>query len=101
MGDKRHYDFVIEKDNYLQSVQVKYAGLYKRKGQCLVGLRITGDNQSYNYAKKYADDAFDILFVYTQSGEKYAIPWHSVNCRNQLMVGHPRYRKYRISAPVA
>jgi len=52
IGDKRDYDLIVEKNNFLERVQVKYAGLYPGKDKCLVGLRITGGNQSYHYAKK-------------------------------------------------
>lgn len=96
IGDKRHYDFVVEKDRNLERVQVKYAGFSKKKNRCLAGLRITGGNQSYHYAKKYADDAFDSLFIHTEKGESYKIPWQIVSCRNELTIEHSKYKKYRI-----
>ena len=75
IGDKRNYDLVVEKDYCLQTVQVKYAGIYpSKKNQCHVGLRITGGNQSFLAAKKYPDDAFDLLFVYTGRREMYLLP---------------------------
>lgn len=73
IGDKRNYDLVIEKDGILKRVQVKYAGLNNRN-ECLVALRITGGNQSFKYSKKYEDDAFDVLFVYTEKGQKISYP---------------------------
>ncbi len=98
IGNKRDYDFVIEKNGLLEKVQVKFAGLYK-DGQCKVGLRITGGNQSFGYSKKYKDDAFDLLFVFTQKGDKYVIPWKDVTFRNELTVDHLKYSKYKI-API-
>lgn len=101
IGDKRDYDLVIEKDGKLDTVQVKYAGLYPSKGNvCRVGLRITGGNQSYNYAKKYADDAFDILFVYTARGQVYVLPWAEIKVRNELYIEHPKYAHYLVRALV-
>ncbi len=98
IGDKRNYDLVVEKDYKLESVQVKYAGLYPSKdNQCHVGLRITGGNQSYGTAKKYGDDAFNLLFVYTQKGERYLIPWMEIEVRNEIAIEHPKYHRYNVT----
>jgi hypothetical protein len=96
VGDKRHYDLIAERSGVLERVQVKYAGLYKRNDRCRAGLRITGGNQSYNYARTYSDDAFDTLFVYTERREKYVIPWKLVDCRNELTVEDKKYKKYKV-----
>src|SRR3989338_2834198 len=96
IGDKRHYDIVIEKNGKLKKVQVKFAGLYKNKNQCKVGLRITGGNQSYSYAKKYSVNAFESLFVYTERGERYFLPWDKVDCRNELTIETDKYKKYKV-----
>ncbi len=96
IGDKRHYDFIVEKEGKIERVQVKYAGFSKKKNRCLAGLRITGGNQSYHYAKKYDDNAFDSLFVYTEKNESYKIPWKMVECRNELTVEHSKYIKYKV-----
>ncbi|HEX4774152.1 MAG TPA: group I intron-associated PD-(D/E)XK endonuclease [Candidatus Saccharimonadales bacterium] len=101
IGDKRPYDLVIEKDGLLERVQVKYGGFYPSKNNtCRVGLRVTGGNQSYNYARAYSDDAFDILFVYTARGQKYALPWSKVVVRNELFIEHSKYREYLIDSIV-
>ena len=97
IGDKRDYDLVVEKNGVLSKVQVKYAGLYTASGTCKVGLRITGGNQSFNYAKKYKVDAFDFLFVYTAKGEKYLLPWDKITFRNELSIETEKYRMYRHS----
>ena len=95
IGDKRDYDLVIEKNGNLQKVQVKYAGLYGRSKTCKVGLRITGGNQSYSYAKKYTQDSFDILFVYTEKAEIYVIPWSEIKNRNELSIETRKYNMYK------
>ncbi len=98
IGDKRNYDLVVEKDYKLQSVQVKYAGIYPSKQlQCHVGLRITGGNQKILTAKKYKDDAFDLLFVYTGRDESYLLPWEDVKARNDIWIEHPKYQRYNVS----
>jgi hypothetical protein len=97
IGDKRHYDFLVEKEGKIYRVQVKYAGIQKAKGQCRVGLRITGGNQSFHYAKKYTKDAFDLLFVYTERGEKFILPWKEVTCRNEITIENNKYKVYKLS----
>jgi hypothetical protein len=96
IGDKRTYDMLVETGGRIQKVQVKYAGLYSRNNQCKVGLRTTGGNQSYYYAKKYTDSEFDILFVYTAKSASYLIPWGEVKARNELSIEHIKYQKYLI-----
>lgn len=97
IGNKRDYDLIIEQFGVLKRVQVKFAGVYSDKKKCKVGLRITGGNQSYNYAKKYNDDAFELLFVYTGKGERYNIPWNEVNCRNEISIETRKWQKYKIT----
>jgi len=96
IGNKSAYDLIIEKDGIIKRVQVKFAGQYRGKKQCLVGLRITGGNQSYHYAKKYQDGSFDILFIYTQKKEKYHIPWDAIKARSELSIEQPKYRRFLI-----
>jgi hypothetical protein len=97
IGDKRHYDLIIEKEGVIQRVQVKYAYFSEKKGRCVAALRITGGNQSYNYAKKYTKDAFDILFVYTEKAQKYVIPWQLITFRNELAIENIKYLKYKVA----
>jgi hypothetical protein len=96
IGDKRSYDLIAEKDNNLSRVQIKYAGFSAKRNKCQAGLRITGGNQSYSYARKYGKDDFDILFIYTAKAECYIIPWKTVDIRNELTVDAEKYRKYKV-----
>lgn len=95
IGDRRDYDCVIEKNNRLEKVQVKFAGIYK-SGACKVGLRITGGNQSRSYSKKYTTNSFDVLFIYTQKGDKFCIPWSEITARNELTIEDKKYIKYKV-----
>lgn len=96
IGDKRAYDLVVEKQNILQKVQVKYAGIYA-SGKCKVGLRTTGGNQSFHTAKKYSADSFDVLYVYTERGDSFVLPWIEVVARNELTIEHLKYSKYKVT----
>jgi hypothetical protein len=96
IGDKRAYDLIVEKEGLVSRVQVKYAGLYPAKNKCYVGLRITGGNQSYHYARKYDEKAFDTLFVYTERGKRYSIPWSEVTARSEISIENAKYQKYEV-----
>lgn len=95
IGDKRPYDLVVEKDGLLKRVQVKYAGLYN-SNECRVALRVMGGNQSWHTAKKYEDDDFDYLFVYTASNRKFVLPWGDVIPRNSINIENIKYKNYEI-----
>jgi PD-(D/E)XK nuclease superfamily protein len=97
IGDKRDYDLVVEKDGQLFRVQVKFAGFYPDKNGCQAALRVMGGNQSYYSAKKYSDDAFEYLFVYTAKGEAYLIPWDKLTIRSYLSIEAPKYSSYKVS----
>ncbi|QQS69689.1 hypothetical protein IPP75_00895 [Candidatus Saccharibacteria bacterium] len=98
IGDKRDYDLVVEKEGKLQRVQVKYAGLYPGQKSCKVALRITGGNQSFHYSKKYRDDAFELLFVYTAKEQEFVVNWSEITARNELSIEHKKYNKYLINS---
>ena len=96
IGDKRPYDLIIEKNSELKRVQVKYAGYYKSVNQYKIALRITGGNQSWNTAKKYLDNDFDELFIYTGSNRMFLIPWGEVTARNELNIENSKYSCYEV-----
>lgn len=95
IGDRKHYDLVFDDGRKLNKVQVKYAGLTS-KNKCVAGLRITGGNQSYNYAKKYDGFAFDFIYVYTANNEHYLIKWTDIKARNELSIEAEKYKRYRV-----
>ena len=96
IGDKKPYDIVIERDGNLSRVQVKFAGFYNGVKQHKVALRVTGGNQSWNTAKKYSIDDFDVLFVFTANGRKYAIPWKGITARNEINIENAKYSQYEV-----
>jgi len=96
IGDRKSWDMIVEKEESLHRVQVKYAGAYSRGGKCKAGLRITGGNQSYYTAKKYKENDFDLLFVFSEKNQRYCIPWKDVLVRNELTVEDIKYQKYLV-----
>lgn len=96
IGDKRPYDLVVEFSNKLFKVQVKYAGFYSQGSIHKAALRTMGGNQSFYTAKKYADDAFDLLFVFVANGRKFLLPWNDLNNRTTLNIEASKFIKYEV-----
>ena len=97
IGDKRDFDLIIEKENKLGRVQIKYAGIWAGRDRCIVSLRVMGGNRSYHTAKKYKPDSFDHLFVYTAKGENYFFPVAKLGLpRSTLSVETSKYSMYRV-----
>lgn len=95
IGDRLKYDLIFDDGKELWKVQVKYAGL-TTKNKCIVGLRTTGGNQSFNYARKYDDSSFDYLYVFTAKNEHYLIKWSDIKARNELSIEAKKFDKYKI-----
>lgn len=96
IGDKRPYDFVLDKNADLLKVQVKFAGIYQPENKCVANLRVMGGNQSFHYVRKYKQNDFDILFVHTARSENYEIPWNIVKHKSTLTIESKKYRKYKV-----
>jgi hypothetical protein len=97
IGDKRPYDFVIEKDGNLSKIQCKYAGQKSPYGVYVASLRVMGGNQSYHTAKSYKKGDFDKLFVLTGERIMYEIPCSVTNkLKNSINLGKS-YNKYKVT----
>lgn len=95
IGDREPYDLVFDNGVKLNRVQVKYAGR-NSKGKYMAYLRVTGGNQSFNYAKKYKDTDFDYLYIFTQDQRHYLLKWSDLRIRNAITIDDERYQKYLI-----
>lgn len=95
IGDRKPYDLIIDDGKKLYKVQVKYAGV-SSKGNCKAGLRVTGGNQSYSYAKKYGNNEFDYLYVYTASQKHFLIPWKKLLNRNEISIDCFKYKRFEV-----
>ena len=96
IGDKRPYDLVVELAGKLFRVQVKYAGYYTQAKKHKAALRTMGGNQSYHTAKRYADDAFDLLYVFVANGRQFLFPWSELQNRNSVSVEASKFLKYEV-----
>jgi hypothetical protein len=96
IGDKKPYDLIIEKNNKLYKVQVKYAGTWGKDGKCMAALRTMGGNQSYHTAKRYSKADFDLLFVHSAKNQDFLIPWSDIDNVNSISVECGKYSKYAV-----
>ncbi len=96
LGDRKPYDFAIDRNGKLLKVQSKYTSNQTKYGIFQAQLRVSGGNQSFNTVKRYSEGDFDLLFAYTSSGDKYEIPYEVIknNC-NSICLGD-KYKKYKI-----
>lgn len=96
IGDKRPYDIVVEQDNTLFRVQIKYAGFYSGEGKYRAALRTMGGNQSYHTAKRYQKTDFDLLFVFVGNGRKFLIPWNELKNTNSISIEASKFTRYEV-----
>ena len=96
IGDRKPYDMIIELDNALFKVQVKYAGFYSGSKRFKAALRTMGGNRSFSTVKKYTATDFDLLFVYTENGRKFLFPWKDIENRNSISVEASKFANYEV-----
>ena len=98
IGDKRDYDIVVEKNNIMSRVQVKFGGLYKGRTTCKVALRVMGGNQSFFTVKRYDKCSFDFLFVLTAKNSTYLIPWEgNIIKQSTLNIEAVKYDSFKVT----
>jgi len=96
LGDKKPYDFVIDKDDHLFKVQVKYTSCKNEYGNFVSQLRVQGGNQSYHTSYSYKEGDFDIYVVYTAEGYLYEIPYDKIKNNKASVTLGEKYKSYKI-----
>lgn len=96
IGDKKPYDMVVDDGTSLKKVQVKYAGT-NEVGKTSAWLRTVGGNRSSGQTwKKYTDTDFELLFVWSDKGKCYLIPWSEVTSRCSVTLSGGKYDTYEV-----
>lgn len=73
LNDTQDYDLLIDKDNKIESVQVKYTSCKTKYGNYQVALKSCGGTKGNAY-KTVIDTNVDYLFVVTKETDIYMIP---------------------------
>ena len=96
MTDSQSYDLVVEADGKFYGVQVRTTYHKKPYGTYQVNLKVSGGNRSGTGKIAYFDpQSVDLLFIVTDSGEKYLIPSSEVKSRSSINLCD-KYEQYRV-----
>ena len=94
LNDTQDYDLLVDKDNQIRSVQVKYTSCKTKYGNYQVALKSCGGTKGKTY-KTIINTNIDYLFVATDQLDKYLIPKSEINNKSTLNLCD-KYKKYRI-----
>ena len=83
LNDTQDYDLLIDKDNKIESVQVKYTSCKTKYGNYQVALKSCGGTKGDTY-KTVIDTNVDYLFVVTKETDMYMIPKEIISNRSTL-----------------
>ena len=95
LNDTQDYDLVVEKDNILQTVQVKATGCIGKGGNYQVALKSCGGTRGTTY-KTILETNIDLVFILTAKKEIYLIPKDRISNVSTLSLCD-KYKKYKVS----
>jgi len=94
LNDTQDYDLLIDKDNEIKRVQVKYTSCKTKYGNYQVALKSCGGTKGTTY-KTVVDTNVDYLFVATDQLGMYLIPIEEITNKSTLNLCD-KYKKYRL-----
>lgn len=94
LNDTQDYDLVIEKNNLLQTVQVKATGCKTKYGIYQVALKSCGGTKGGTY-KTIIDTKVDYLFILTSDTKMFLIPCDKICNKTTLNIAN-KYLEYEV-----
>lgn len=94
--DAQAYDLVVDDGQCLQRVQVKTTTQRAANGTFRVQLCTRGGNRSFHTTKYFDPDAVELLYVLTDSAERYLLPTNIIRARTALALNR-RFAAYRLA----
>ena len=94
LNDTQDYDLLIDKDNQIKSVQVKYTTCKTKYGNYQVALKSCGGTKGLTY-KTVIDTNVDYLFIATDKLDMYLIPIQELINKSTLNLCD-KYDRYRL-----
>ena len=94
LNDTQDYDLVIEKNNVLETVQVKATGCKTKYNIYQVALKSCGGTKGDTY-KTLIDTKVDYLFIFTEELKMYFIPCNKIFNKSTLNLSN-EYLKYEV-----
>lgn len=95
LNDTQDYDLLIDKNNEIRSVQVKYTTCKTKYGNYQVALKSCGGTKGVTY-KTVIDTRVDFLFIATDNIDMYLIPIKDVKNKSTLNLCE-KYSKYKLN----
>ena len=94
LNDTQDYDLIVEKNNILNTVQVKATGCKRKNGNYQVALKSCGGTKGKTY-KTFIDTNVDLLFIVTKDLGLYCIPKKELDNKSSLNICK-KYDKYKV-----
>lgn len=95
LNDTQDYDLIVEKNNILETVQVKTTSCKTKYGHYQVALRSCGGTKGTTY-KTVIDTKIDLLFIVSTDLSIYIIPREKIKNKTTLNLCDS-YEKYKKS----
>ena len=95
LNDTQDYDLLIDKDNHIKRVQVKYTTCKTKYGNYQVALKSCGGTKGTTY-KTVIDTNVDFLFIATDQVGIYLIPIEDITNKSTLNLCD-KYEKYKLN----
>lgn len=94
LNDTQDYDLVIEKNNILQTVQVKSSGCKNKNGHFQVALKSCGGTKGTTY-KTFKQTNVDLLFIFLEDSSMYLILSNKINNNSTITLSN-KYKDFLI-----
>lgn len=95
--DAQPYDLIVDDGDRLQRVQVKTTTYRSPYGIYVVSLATRGGNQSFHTTKPFDPGSAELLYVLTDSDERYLIPTNRIRGRGAVNLGE-RVAPFRVTS---
>jgi len=95
LTDSQDYDLIVDNSGSLFKVQVKTTK-YKENGIFIVALKTCGGNRSRIFSKLFDNTKVDLLFVLTETGQKYLIPSLEIEASSAIRLGE-KYASFLVT----
>ena len=95
LNDTQDYDLIVEKDDFLQKVQVKSTGCIGKGENYQVALKSCGGTKGKTY-KTIIETNIDLIFILTEKKEMYLIPKSNITNKSTLSLCN-KYEQYKIN----
>ena len=95
LNDTQDYDLLIDKDNDIKRVQVKYTTCKTKYGNYQVALKSCGGTKGNTY-KTVIDTNVDYVFIASDQLDIYLIPKSEINNKSTLNLCD-KYKEYKVN----